>query len=231
MHAHDYKGYEEAMILYVLALGSPTHAISPDAWKARIGNYKWDTFYGQQFINYAPLFIHQYSHIWLDFRGIHDAYTREKGVDYFENSRRATYAQRAYAAANPGGFRGYGENMWGLTASIGPMRRQGIRGRTGDPVPHLLGARRQQRRHPRRRHHRADGRGRIAALRARDRAAGAQGDAGAARRSRVPALRVHRRVQRDVPGVRPDAQARRRRSTRRAGSRATTSASTRDRSS
>jgi hypothetical protein len=125
MHAYDYKGYEEAMILYVLALGSPEHAISPDAWKARTGNYKWDTFYGQQFINYAPLFIHQYSHIWLDFRGIHDAYTREKGVDYFENSRRATYAQRAYAAANPNGFRGYGENMWGLTASIGPMDAKG----------------------------------------------------------------------------------------------------------
>ena len=125
MHTHDYKGYEEAMILYVLALGSPTHAISPDAWKARIGNYKWAKFYGQQFINYAPLFIHQYSHIWLDFRGIHDAYTREKGVDYFENSRRATYAQRAYATDNPNRFRGYGENMWGLTASIGPLDAKG----------------------------------------------------------------------------------------------------------
>ena len=125
MHTHDYKGYEEAMILYVLALGSPAHPISPDAWKTRTGNYKWDTFYGQQFINYAPLFIHQYSHIWIDFRGIHDAYTREKQVDYFENSRRATYAQRAYAAANPNRFRGYGENMWGLTASIGPMDARG----------------------------------------------------------------------------------------------------------
>jgi hypothetical protein len=125
MHTHDYKGYEEAMILYVLALGSPTHAISPDAWKARIANYKWATFYGQEFINYAPLFIHQYSHIWIDFRGIHDAYTREKGVDYFENSRRAAYAQRAYAIANPNRFRGYGENMWGLTASIGPMDAKG----------------------------------------------------------------------------------------------------------
>lgn len=120
MTPHDYKGYEEAMILYVLALGSPTHAISADAWKVRTGNYRWDTFYGQEFINYAPLFIHQYSHIWVDFRGIHDAYTREKGVDYFENSRRATYAQRAYAAANPNGFRGYGPNVWGLTASNGP---------------------------------------------------------------------------------------------------------------
>jgi hypothetical protein len=120
MTPHDYKGYEEAMILYVLALGSPTHAISADAWKVRTGNYRWDTFYGQEFINYAPLFIHQYSHIWIDFRGIHDGYTREKGVDYFENTRRATYAQRAYATANPSGFRDYGDNMWGLTACIGP---------------------------------------------------------------------------------------------------------------
>jgi hypothetical protein len=120
MTPHDYRGYEEAMILYVLALGSPTHAISPEAWKVRTGNYRWETFYGQQFVNYAPLFIHQYSHIWIDFRGIQDDYMRAKGIDYFENSRRATYAQRAYATANPNRFRDYGENMWGLTACIGP---------------------------------------------------------------------------------------------------------------
>lgn len=120
MHAYDYKGYEEAMILYVLALGSPTHAISPAAWPTRTANYKWDTFYGQQFINYAPLFIHQYSHIWIDFRGIQDVYTREKRLDYFENSRRATYAQRAYAIDNPNRFRDYGADVWGLTASNGP---------------------------------------------------------------------------------------------------------------
>jgi len=120
MIPHDYRGYEEAMILYVLALGSPTHPISPDAWTARTANYKWATFYGQEFINYAPLFIHQYSHIWIDFRGIQDEYTRARGLDYFENSRRATYAQRAYAVDNPNGFRDYGENIWGLTACIGP---------------------------------------------------------------------------------------------------------------
>jgi hypothetical protein len=125
MTPHDYKGYEEAMILYVLALGSPTHAIVPDAWTVRTGNYKWDTFYGQQFVNYAPLFIHQYSHIWIDFRGIRDAYMRGKGIDYFENSRRATYAQRAYAVDNPGRFRDYGENVWGLTACIGPAGAKG----------------------------------------------------------------------------------------------------------
>ncbi len=126
MTPHDYKGYEEAMILYVLALGSPTHPISPEAWKVRMGNYRWDAFYGQQFVNYAPLFIHQYSHIWIDFRGIRDAYMREKGIDYFENSRRATYAQRAYAIDNPAGFRDYGENLWGLTACMGPAGGKAI---------------------------------------------------------------------------------------------------------
>jgi hypothetical protein len=131
MHGYDYKGYEEAMILYVLALGSPTHAISPAAWPARIANYRWDTFYGQEFINYAPLFIHQYSHIWIDFRGIQDSYTREKGIDYFENSRRATYAQRAYAIDNPNRFRDYSADVWGLTASNGPADAKAmIDGRT-----------------------------------------------------------------------------------------------------
>lgn len=126
MHAYDYKGYEEAMILYVMALGSPTHPISEAAWPARTSNYRWDTFHGQTFVNYAPLFIHQYSHIWIDFRGIQDAYIRDKGIDYFENSRRATYAQRAYAIDNPNRFRDYGEQVWGLTACIGPRDAKGV---------------------------------------------------------------------------------------------------------
>jgi hypothetical protein len=128
MHTHDYKGYEEAMILYVLALGSPTYAISADAWPARLANYRWATFYGQDFINYAPLFIHQYSHVWIDFRGIQDSYTREKKIDYFENSRRATYAQRAYAADNPSRFRDYSDTIWGLTACNGPANVKGTVG-------------------------------------------------------------------------------------------------------
>ena len=120
MHGYDYKGYEEAMILYVLALGSPTYPISTDAWPARTSNYQWGRFYDFEFVSYAPLFIHQYSHVWIDFRGIRDAYMRDKGMDYFQNSRRATYAQRAYAMDNPNGFRDYGGDIWGLTACIGP---------------------------------------------------------------------------------------------------------------
>jgi hypothetical protein len=60
------------------------------------------------------------SHQWLDFRGIHDDFNRRTGIDYFENSRRATYVQRQYAIENPLQFAHYGENNWGLTASDGP---------------------------------------------------------------------------------------------------------------
>ena len=74
----------------------------------------------RQHLSFPPLFGHQYSHVWIDFRGIQDAYMRGRGIDYFENSRRAVYAQRAYAIANPQGWTGYGENVWGLTACDGP---------------------------------------------------------------------------------------------------------------
>ena len=79
----DYRGYNEAMLLYVLALGSPTHPIDAAAWPAYTSTYPWATFYGQTHVNFAPLFGHQYSHIWIDFRGIQDAYMRGRGIDYF----------------------------------------------------------------------------------------------------------------------------------------------------
>jgi hypothetical protein len=116
----DWVGYDEAMILYVLAFGSPTHPIDPAAWAKWTSGYKWAPFYGTDHVNFAPLFGHQYSHIWVDFRGIQDAYMRGKGIDYFENSRRATLSQRAYATANPMGWKGYGPTLWGLTAVDGP---------------------------------------------------------------------------------------------------------------
>jgi hypothetical protein len=117
---YDWRGYDEAMIVYVLALGSPTHSLEPAAWDEWTKNYLWRDFYGQRQVNFAPLFGHQYSHTWVDFRGIRDAYMRGKGIDYFENSRRATIAQRLYAIDNPYRFIGYGPNEWGLTASDGP---------------------------------------------------------------------------------------------------------------
>jgi hypothetical protein len=117
----DWRGYNEAMILYILALGSPTHPPSADAWQAWTSSYRWGSFRGQEYVGFAPLFGHQYTQVWLDLRGIQDAYMREKGIDYFENSRRATLAQRAYALDNPEGWTGYGPRLWGLTACDGPV--------------------------------------------------------------------------------------------------------------
>lgn len=117
---HDYYGYNEAMVLYLLAMGSPTFPAHADTWKAFKETYQWQTFYGQEHYNFSPLFGHQYSHVWIDFRGIQDDSTRARGIDYFENSRRAALAQHAYAVENPNGWAGYGELMWGLSACDGP---------------------------------------------------------------------------------------------------------------
>jgi len=118
----DWKGYNEGMLVYVLALGSPTHPVDDDAWAAWTKTYpqNWGEYQGRTFLNFAPLFGHQYSHAWIDFRGIRDAWSREHDTDYAQNSREATYAQRAYAIANPNHWTGYGENIWGLTACNGP---------------------------------------------------------------------------------------------------------------
>lgn len=119
-----WRGYNEAMILYVLALGSPTHPVPAETWKAWTDTYQWGNYYGQDHVNFGPLFGHQYSHMYIDFRGIQDAYMRTKGMDYFENSRRATLANRAYCIDNPGGWKGYSEQVWGLTACDGPGNEQ-----------------------------------------------------------------------------------------------------------
>jgi len=119
-HTYDWRGYNEAMIVIVLALGSPTHPVDPSAWGEYTKTDRWGTFYGQDHILFAPLFGHQYSHVWIDFRGIRDAVGREHGIDYFENSRRATVSQRAYAIANPSHYRDYSDRIWGLTACDGP---------------------------------------------------------------------------------------------------------------
>ncbi len=121
---HDWTGYNEAMMLYVLALGSPSHPVEPEAWTvwARTYNDSWGVYQGEEYLSFGPQFGHQYSHVWIDFRGIQDDYMRERGIDYFENSRRATYAQRAYAIANPMKWEDYGPEVWGLTASDGPQQ-------------------------------------------------------------------------------------------------------------
>ena len=118
----DWRGYNEAMLVYLLALGSPTHPIDPQAWTQWTSTYgnHWGTLYDQTYLSFGPAFGHQYTHVWVDFRGIRDAYMREHGLDYFENSRRATYTQRRYAIANPKHWQAYGKNVWGMSASDGP---------------------------------------------------------------------------------------------------------------
>ena len=118
--AYRWEGYDEALLLYVLALGSPTHAIPPRCYDAWCRTYEWKEIYGIGHVYAGPLFIHQLSHIWIDFRGIRDAYMRGRDCDYFENSRRATLVQQQYAIRNPLAFPHVGELCWGVSASDGP---------------------------------------------------------------------------------------------------------------
>ncbi len=74
----------------------------------------------REFLYSGPLFTHQLSHMWIDFRGIRDEFMREHSSDYFENSRQATFSQQEYAIRNPNNFIGYGEHCWGFTACDGP---------------------------------------------------------------------------------------------------------------
>jgi hypothetical protein len=117
----DWGGMNESMIVPILALGSPTHPATPSTWSVWVSTCRWGTSYGQAHVGFAPLFGHQYSQVWLDLRGIRDSLMRAHDLDWFENSRRATLAQRAYAIENPRGFRGYGPRLWGLTACDGPL--------------------------------------------------------------------------------------------------------------
>jgi hypothetical protein len=117
-----WTGYNEGMMVAILALGAARHSVGDDAWAAWTATYPqcWRGTGGTRHLAFAPMFGHQYSHVWIDFRGIRDAVMRDAGFDYFENSRRATFAQRAYAIANPMGWDGYSNDIWGLTACDGP---------------------------------------------------------------------------------------------------------------
>ena len=105
--------YCELMIIYLLALGSPTHPIPADAW------YQWgrmlNQFENEKFIACPPLFTHQYSHTFVDFRGM-----RDEEANYFTNSILATQANRKWCVANAKKFQTYREGFWGLTACDGP---------------------------------------------------------------------------------------------------------------
>jgi len=115
-----WDGYDESTLAYILGLGSPTSPLPVDSYVTKRSSCQWRKIYDYEYLYAGPLFTHQFSHVWIDFRGIQDQYMRAHGADYFENSRRATYVQREYAKRNPNGFKGYSEVCWGLTACEGP---------------------------------------------------------------------------------------------------------------
>ena len=120
LHDYGWSGYNEALFLYVLAAGSGMKNVER-CYKAWLKSYQWNTPYkGLSHVAFPPLFGHQFSQAFIDYRGIADVYMKEKGIDYFENSRRATYVQRKYAMDNPKGWIGYDSLCWGITASDGP---------------------------------------------------------------------------------------------------------------
>ncbi len=117
---YRWKGFDEALFLYLLGLGSPTHPLPKESYLEWTSTYEWREAYGYEFLHAGPLFTHQISHLWIDFRGIQDDFMRGKKNDYFESSRRAACAQQQYAIENPLKFDGYGAKCWGITASDGP---------------------------------------------------------------------------------------------------------------
>lgn len=118
----SWTGYNEGMMVNILALGAPVHPVPAQVWGEWTKPYPqvWRGEGATRHIGFAPLFGHQYSQTWIDFRGIQDAPMRAAGFDYFENSRRATYASRAWCIANPMQWNGYSADLWGLTACDGP---------------------------------------------------------------------------------------------------------------
>ncbi|MBK8902586.1 MAG: hypothetical protein IPM53_15465 [Anaerolineaceae bacterium] len=115
-----WQGYDESLLMYILALGSETSPIPPESYKARWEKYVWRRIYDYECLYAGSLFIHQVPHIWIDFRDIQDEFMRARDFTYFENSRHATYIQQEYAIRNPWEWRGYGVHQWGITASDGP---------------------------------------------------------------------------------------------------------------
>jgi len=123
LHNFGWAGYNEALFLYILAAGTGMEK-AEESYRAWLSTYQWYTYYPQYaHVAFPPLFGHQFAHAFIDFRGIADAYMESRGIDYFENSRRATFAQRQYAVDNPHGWTGYDSLCWGVTACDGPTEK------------------------------------------------------------------------------------------------------------
>lgn len=108
---HDYN---ELMMLYLLGLGSETHPLPAESWHAWKRN-RLVTYDGMTFLECPPLFTHQYSQAWFDFRGLRDDY-----ADYWSNSRLSTLAQQRFVMDLSDRFPKYAADLWGLTAADGP---------------------------------------------------------------------------------------------------------------
>ncbi len=190
----DWRGYNEAMLVYILALGSPTHPVEPEAWKEWLATYKgsWGKFSGQEFLSFGPMFGHQYSHVWIDFRGIQDEYMREKGIDYFENSRRAAYAHREYCDPEPDALARLRQRDLGPERVRRPGRHGADLQQRGARLLHVRSARHGRDAPARRRHDRADRRRRLDRVRAGDRDPDDPRVPRALRRAPVPEVRLPR---------------------------------------
>lgn len=120
LHFMGWSGYNEALFLYILAAGSGMTNVEK-GYQSWLASYDWMTPYPElSHAVFPPLFGHQFSHTFIDLRGLADSYMKEKGIDYFENSRRATLVQRLYAIENPFKWIGYDSLTWGISASDGP---------------------------------------------------------------------------------------------------------------
>jgi hypothetical protein len=108
---YRWDSYNELMMMYLLGIGSATHPLPPetwDAWKRPIFEYDHIRYIGSS----APLFVHQYSQAWFDFRD-----KRDKYADYFQNSRIATEVHRRFCLSLASQFPDYSDDLWGITAS------------------------------------------------------------------------------------------------------------------
>src|SRR6202789_4164075 len=121
---YGWEGYSEATILYVLAIASPTYPIPAASFAGWTDTYQWENLLGHDVLYSGPLFTHLFSHAWIDYRGVQDGFMRERGSDYFENTRNTIAVHREYCARNPRGYEGYGRNLWGITAGDGPGDRE-----------------------------------------------------------------------------------------------------------
>lgn len=128
---YGWDGYNEALILYVLGLGSPTHPLAPAAFHGWTLTYQWERLLGYDVLYSGPLFTHLFPHAWLDLRDIRDTFMREKRSDYFQNTCRSIALQREYCERNPRRAQGYGRDIWGLSAGDGPLR-DGVRAFAAD---------------------------------------------------------------------------------------------------